>query len=110
MNVTKSCSDGCTCEPCLYFGPVRDEPEGGNVPGKGWLRISDDEIEEVGAEALVAARSQVFMLFYERVGECLGVEKKEVAVSTESEGEAPVRREEREEDYGQGRKTPDEGI
>jgi ubiquitin carboxyl-terminal hydrolase 1 len=33
------------------------------------LRISDEDVDEVGEEALVDARGQVFMLFYERVGE-----------------------------------------
>ena len=61
----KSCPDGCTCEDCIYFGQVR-EPA---TPGKGWLNISDDDVEEVGAEALVGAGAAVFMLFYERVGE-----------------------------------------
>jgi ubiquitin carboxyl-terminal hydrolase 1 len=61
---SKSCADGCRCESCLFFGPVRG---GQSVPGKGWLRVSDDEIEEVGEEALIDARAAVFMLFYERV-------------------------------------------
>ena len=63
--VRKSCPDGCVCQDCIYFGPVREEV----VPGKRWLNISDDEVEEVGAEALVGARAAVFMLFYELVGE-----------------------------------------
>ena len=61
----KACPDGCTCEECVYFGQVREQ----SIPGRGWLRISDDEVEEVGTEALVEARGAVFMLFYERVGE-----------------------------------------
>lgn len=65
--VSKSCPDECRCEQCLYFGKVREEP---SVPGKGWLQVSDDDIEEVGQEALMDARSAVFMLFYERIGEC----------------------------------------
>jgi ubiquitin carboxyl-terminal hydrolase 1 len=63
--VSKSCCDGCTCEACVYFGQVREE----SIPGRGWLRISDADVEEVGEEALVEARGTVFMLFYERVGE-----------------------------------------
>jgi hypothetical protein len=43
-----------------------------SVPGKGWLRISDADMEEVGEEALIEARGAVFMLFYERVGEYEG--------------------------------------
>ena len=63
--VRKSCPDGCVCQDCIYFGPVREEV----MPGKGWLNISDDEVEEAGAEALLGARAAVFMLFYELVGE-----------------------------------------
>jgi hypothetical protein len=33
------------------------------------LRISDADVEEVGVEALVEARAQVSMLFYELVRE-----------------------------------------
>jgi ubiquitin carboxyl-terminal hydrolase 1 len=40
--------------------------------GKGWLRISDADVDEVGIEALVEARSAVFMVFYEKVGEYEG--------------------------------------
>lgn len=74
--VTRSCPDGCRCEQCAYFGPVREE----NVAGRGWLRISDADVEEVGVEALMEARGQVFMLFYERVGEYEGEKKKNEAV------------------------------
>ncbi|WRT66375.1 uncharacterized protein IL334_003330 [Kwoniella shivajii] len=69
--INKSCQDGCRCESCLYFGPVRDGIEN-NQPGKGWLRISDADVEEVGEEALLESRGAVFMLFYEKVGECQG--------------------------------------
>jgi ubiquitin carboxyl-terminal hydrolase 1 len=69
VRVSKSCPDECRCEQCVYFGKVR---EIGKVPGKGWLQVSDDEIEEVGEEALIDARSAVFMLFYERVAEYPG--------------------------------------
>ncbi|WVR07047.1 hypothetical protein IAU60_004086 [Kwoniella sp. DSM 27419] len=65
--VTKSCPDGCRCESCVYFGQVR---EGDKVPGRGWLRISDADVDEVGEEALYDAAGAVFMLFYEKVGEC----------------------------------------
>ncbi|ORX36635.1 hypothetical protein BD324DRAFT_626637 [Kockovaella imperatae] len=61
----KSCPDGCVCQDCIYLGQVR-EPA---IPGKGWLNVSDDEVEEVGAEALEGAGAAVFMLFYERVAE-----------------------------------------
>jgi len=66
QRVYKSCPDGCRCQQCIYFGQVRGEP---SVPGKGWLSISDDDVEEVGDEALAGARPAVFMLFYERIGE-----------------------------------------
>ena len=62
----KMCPDGCQCENCAYFGQVRTREE----PGRGWLRISDADVEEVGVEALVQVQGQAFMLFYERVGEC----------------------------------------
>ncbi|ORY33965.1 hypothetical protein BCR39DRAFT_517965 [Naematelia encephala] len=72
--VSKSCPDGCKCEQCLFFGQVRPESGREPVPGKGWLRISDDEVEEVGDEALVQAGAAVFMCFYEKVGEYQGEE------------------------------------
>ncbi|WWC94188.1 hypothetical protein V866_001028 [Kwoniella sp. B9012] len=67
----KSCPDSCRCESCVYFGKVREGLEE-KVPGKGWLRISDADVEEVGEEALYESRGAVFMLFYERVGEYRG--------------------------------------
>ena len=68
VGISKSCPDGCACEECAYHGQVREV----EVPGRGWLRVSDDEVEEVGIEMLDQVRSQVFMLFYERVGEYEG--------------------------------------
>lgn len=47
---------------------MREEKE---ERGKG-LRISDADVDEVGIEALVEARSAVFMVFYEKVGEYEG--------------------------------------
>lgn len=67
--ISKSCPDGCGCDPCRWFGQVRGDTE---VAGKGWLRISDADVDEVGVEELMAARSAVFMVFYEKVGECEG--------------------------------------
>jgi len=67
-SVRKSCPDGCSCESCMYFGQVRES----SVPGRGWLQVSDADVEEVGEEALVEARGAVFMLLYERVGEYEG--------------------------------------
>ncbi|KAL7420649.1 ubiquitin-specific protease ubp1 [Cryptotrichosporon argae] len=61
----KSCPDDCTCQNCAYFGQVREAA----TPGKGWLRVSDADVDEVGEEELVANRGHVFMLFYELVDE-----------------------------------------
>jgi hypothetical protein len=69
MGVKKTCKDGCRCDSCSWFGQVREEKE---ERGKGWLRISDADVDEVGVEALVEARSAVFMVFYEKVGEYEG--------------------------------------
>ncbi|WVQ80648.1 hypothetical protein IAT38_002753 [Cryptococcus sp. DSM 104549] len=69
-SVSKSCPDGCQCEACAYYGQIRDQQPA--VPGKGWLLVSDADVEEVGQEALYEARGAVVMLFYERVGEYTG--------------------------------------
>jgi ubiquitin carboxyl-terminal hydrolase 1 len=69
MPIKKSCQDGCRCDSCSWFGQVREEKE---ERGKGWLRISDADVDEVGIEALVEARAAVFMVFYEKVGEYEG--------------------------------------
>lgn len=63
----------------MYFGQVRQDDPGPRAstgvedevygPGRGWLRISDADVEEVGEEVLRESMGQVFMLFYERVGE-----------------------------------------
>jgi ubiquitin carboxyl-terminal hydrolase 1 len=92
QTVYKSCPDGCRCQQCVYFGQVRGQP---SVPGKGWLSISDDDIEEVGEEALAGARPAVFMLFYERIGEYVEVPKNEgvmekVELSAGNEGSNDV--------------------
>lgn len=68
LQVAKNCPDGCKCQDCVYFGQVRDL-ENTKVPGRGWLRISDADVEEVGEEALHEAGGAVVMLFYERVME-----------------------------------------
>ncbi|WWC89362.1 uncharacterized protein L201_004284 [Kwoniella dendrophila CBS 6074] len=67
--INKSCPDECQCENCLYFGKVRQEDTSNIGPGKGWLRISDADVEEVGEEAFYESRASVFMLFYEKIGE-----------------------------------------
>ncbi|WVQ99411.1 hypothetical protein IAU59_006544 [Kwoniella sp. CBS 9459] len=86
--VNKSCPDGCRCESCLYYGQVRDQ--GDRVMGKGWLRISDADVDEVGEEALYEARGAVFMLFYEKVGEYKG--SRRVVVDGQAEGSQGVLR------------------
>jgi ubiquitin carboxyl-terminal hydrolase 1 len=68
--ITKSCPDGCRCDDCCWYGQVRSS--GKEERGKGWLRISDADVDEVGIEALIEARSAVFMVFYEKVGEYVG--------------------------------------
>lgn len=60
------------------------------MPGKGWLQVSDDDIEEVGEEALLDARSAVFMLFYERVGECPRSKESGREEASESEASSSV--------------------
>lgn len=84
--VSKSCPDGCFCEECRYFGQVRGG--GDEIGGKGWLSISDADVEEVGTEALVAARKQVVLCFYERVGEFEG-HKKPVLPPVLAPGQGP---------------------
>jgi ubiquitin carboxyl-terminal hydrolase 1 len=73
---SKACPDGCRCEDCVYFGQARELDA---LPGRGWLRISDADVEEVGVEALVEARAQVSMLFYELVREYEGPARQAVA-------------------------------
>lgn len=89
MGVKKTCKDECRCDACSWFGQVREEKE---ERGKGWLRISDADVDEVGIEALVEARSAVFMVFYERVGEYEGggverVDQVNSEMDKEAEGE-----------------------
>ena len=36
-------------------------------PGRGWLRVSDDAVREVGIETVLLEGTGVFMLYYERV-------------------------------------------
>lgn len=51
-----------------HFVAIRRKPGATpGVPGKGWLRISDADVDEVGADELSSSAAQVFMLFYERV-------------------------------------------
>ncbi|KAI0070591.1 cysteine proteinase [Panus rudis PR-1116 ss-1] len=76
-----ACPYGCECERCEKYGPIRDDDlfsdkKGAGVegipsvqtgPGRGWLRISDESVQEVGFESLRQEGSGVFMLYYERV-------------------------------------------
>lgn len=51
-----------------HFVAIRRKPGAPlGVPGRGWLRVSDADVEEVGAEELAAAAGLVFMLVYERI-------------------------------------------
>ncbi|TDL29950.1 cysteine proteinase [Rickenella mellea] len=62
-----ACPIGCECAECTVYGPVRDELVPPSTPGKGWLRISDDSVDEVGIERVLGEGVGAFMLFYERV-------------------------------------------
>lgn len=48
-----------------FAPPTIDEHNAG--ANAGWLRISDDTVQEVGLEAVLAENSGTFMLFYERI-------------------------------------------
>ncbi|KAI0775875.1 hypothetical protein BD413DRAFT_524793 [Trametes elegans] len=61
-----ACPLGCDCAKCERYGPVRDEDEGAR-PGRGWLRISDDSVQECGVERVLQEGVGAFMLYYERV-------------------------------------------
>jgi len=63
------CPQDCRCERCTKYGPVRvdDGYYNRRKPGYGWLRISDDSVQEVGFETVAMESSAAFMLFYERV-------------------------------------------
>ncbi|KZT70350.1 cysteine proteinase [Daedalea quercina L-15889] len=62
-----ACPLGCDCERCDRYGPVRDDEDESPKPGRGWLRISDDSVSEVGIESVLQEGVGAFMLFYERV-------------------------------------------
>ncbi|KAI0832795.1 hypothetical protein BC628DRAFT_1529088 [Trametes gibbosa] len=64
-----ACPLGCDCAKCERYGPVRDEgdPSAGSHPGRGWLRISDDAVQECGIERVLQEGAGAFMLYYERV-------------------------------------------
>lgn len=51
-----------------HFVAIRRKPGAPlGVPGRGWLRISDADVDEVGTDELASSAAAVFMLFYERV-------------------------------------------
>ncbi|OJT09507.1 Ubiquitin carboxyl-terminal hydrolase 16 [Trametes pubescens] len=63
-----ACPLGCDCARCERYGPVRDSRDAsGTHPGRGWLRISDDAVQECGLERVLQEGSGAFMLYYERV-------------------------------------------
>ncbi len=68
--IRKSCPDYCGCADCEDFGQVRYS----SAPGRGWLRISDADVEEVGEGDALGERGSAFMLFYEKVLEYDGSE------------------------------------
>jgi len=49
------------------IGPPRLDEVFPAVPGRGWLRASDDAVREVGIETVLQEGSGAFMLYYERV-------------------------------------------
>lgn len=78
-----------------HFVAIRRKPGAPlGIPGKGWLQISDADVEEVGSDALVDAAGAVFMLFYERV-ELVRSVRKEIE-KAEVNAEAEDREEEKE--------------
>ena len=66
---TLACPLECRCERCAKYGHVRvdDGYDNKRRPGYGWLRISDDSVQEVGFETVAMESSAAFMLFYEKV-------------------------------------------
>ncbi|RPD80747.1 cysteine proteinase [Lentinus tigrinus ALCF2SS1-7] len=65
-----ACPLGCDCQRCQHYGPIRDDewPDSARPgSGRGWLRISDDSVQEVGIERVLQEGSGAFMLYYERV-------------------------------------------
>ncbi|RDX53725.1 cysteine proteinase [Lentinus brumalis] len=65
-----ACPLGCDCQRCQQYGPVRDDewPDSARPgSGRGWLRISDDSVQECGIEHVLQEGVAAFMLYYERV-------------------------------------------
>lgn len=67
--VSRAPSSSSASSPSSYsrFRPptLNDLSQSGT--GKGWLRISDEVVSEVGIETVLSDRSGVFLMFYERV-------------------------------------------
>ena len=63
------CPLECKCERCTMYGRVRvgDGYDNKRRQGCGWLRISDDSVQEVGFDTVAMESSAAFMLFYEKV-------------------------------------------
>ncbi|KAG9038844.1 hypothetical protein FRB95_014393 [Tulasnella sp. JGI-2019a] len=64
----------CPCDICAVHGRIRDsnndedyDPFRPPASNSGWLRISDDSVDEVGIQRVLAEAASAFMLFYERV-------------------------------------------
>ncbi len=64
------CPIGCDCSRCQHHSPIRDDewPDSARPgTGRGWLRISDESVQECGIERVLQEGSGAFMLYYERV-------------------------------------------
>ncbi len=66
----KACPDYCECQDCAYYGQVRGEDI------SGWLRISDADVENVSESQVLSEQGSSFLLFYEKVLEWDGVDRK----------------------------------
>jgi ubiquitin carboxyl-terminal hydrolase 1 len=81
MPPIQQCPRGCHCEKCRAYGPIREGDEtidanlkaglpgqpGRPQTGRGWLRISDDDVREVGIETVLSEGRGAFMIYYEYV-------------------------------------------
>lgn len=59
------CAQHCTCEKCKGGNAQAQLDE--DTHDSRWLRISDETVDEVGIERVLAENSGVYMLYYERV-------------------------------------------
>jgi len=64
-----ACPWTCECDKCSRFGNVRmdDDFDVRRRHGQGWLRISDETVQECGIETVLQEGSAAFMLFYEKI-------------------------------------------